>query len=52
MAKAFLRSFNQGGAKLLEQWAECYNHTGYLETLGEAQGDLSELLISVGLYVA
>lgn len=29
-----------------------YKHTGYLGTLGEAEGDLSELLISVGLYVA
>lgn len=34
-----------------EQWAECSNHTGYLGTLGEVEGDLSELLISVELYV-
>lgn len=35
-----------------EQRAESYKHTGYLGTLGEVEGDLSELLISVGLYVA
>lgn len=35
-----------------DQWAESYNHTGYLGTPGEVEADLSELLISVGLYVA
>lgn len=52
MGKAMPRSFTEGGAKKVGERAECYNHTGYLGTLGEAEGDLSELLISVGLYVA
>lgn len=45
-------SIKKGGAKVAKQWAECYNHTGYLGTLGKVEGDLCELLISVGLYVA
>lgn len=34
-----------------EGGGQCNNHTGYAGSLGEVEGDLSELLISVGLYV-
>lgn len=31
-------SIKKGGAKVWKQWAECYNHTGYLGTLGKVEG--------------